>query len=121
MRKKTPSLGAMGFALVSALIAAGLFNQAPASAKGKDDVTFVNKGRFIQQLLVSYGADAKCGEMPEKENIDLDPGQSQVVSSGDSRVCWCGVAVKNSAAKKKITRCGEWRTAKPGRKVRIGS
>lgn len=120
MRQKNLAPSAVAIALVFALFAAGLFKEAPASAKGKD-VTFQNKGRFIQQLLVSYGADAECSEMPTSENIDLDPGQSQVISSGDSNVCWCGIAVKNSDAKRNITRCGEWKIAKPGRKVRIGS
>ncbi|MCP4200806.1 MAG: hypothetical protein GY769_02580 [bacterium] len=120
MRRKTLTSSALAFTLVLAVFTVGLFTEAPASAKG-ENVTFQNKGRFIQEILVAYGADGECSEMPTSENITLEPKQSQVVSSADSNVCWCGVAVKAGAEKRKITRCGEWKIAKPGRKVRVGS
>lgn len=111
IRFSTPVLFAMLLSL--ALFATVALSPSAAIAKGKD-VTFQNQARHIQQLLVSYGADAKCGEMPEQENVKLEVSESKVIPSGDSSVCWCA-----GSGKVEVTACQSWKLAKPGKRVRL--
>ena len=99
--------------LALTLFASAAVNPSAAVAKGKD-VTFQNQARHTQQLLVSYGADAKCGEMPKQESVKLEVGESKVVESGESNVCWC-----SGSGKVEVTSCGEWKLARAGKRIRL--
>ena len=99
--------------LALVLFASSAINPPAAVAKGKD-VTFQNRARHTQQLLVSYGADASCGEMPKQENVKLEIGESKVIESGESNVCWC-----SGSGKVEVTECGEWKLARSGTRVRL--
>ena len=99
--------------LAVAVMATGLITAGAALAKGQD-VTFVNQSKRHQELLVAYGADEKCDAMPTQENVSLDPGESQTVESGESKVCWCA-----GSGKVKVSQCQQWHATKAGRKVRL--
>ena len=100
--------------VASAVLASGLLVAASTvDAKG-ENVTFINKSRHTQQLLAAFGADAKCSEMPQKENLKIEVREQVVLESGDSKVCWCA-----GSGKTKVTECQEWKTARPGSKVRL--
>jgi len=99
--------------LTLALFASAAVNPSAAVAKGKD-VTFQNQARHTQQLLVSYGADAKCGEMPTQESVKLEVKETKVIESGESDVCWC-----SGSGKVEVTSCGDWKLARAGKRVRL--
>ena len=109
----------LSFTLVSALFlalticASAAFSPNAAIAKGKD-VTFQNQAQHTQQLLVSYGADAKCGEMPKQENVKLEVGETKVIESGESTVCWC-----SGSGKVEVAACGDWKSTQAGKRVRL--
>jgi hypothetical protein len=111
-RRFSPTFFAAVF-LALALFATVTVNPPAAVAKGKD-VIFQNQARHVQQLLVSYGADAACGEMPQQENVKLEIGESKVVESGESNVCWC-----SGSGKVEVTKCGDWKLARAGKRVRL--
>jgi len=96
------------------LLMTGFLVAREAAAKEKKDVTFENKSKRQQELRVAFGGDGSCEDMPTQENVSLDPGASQVVSSGESRVCWCA-----GSGKAKVSECQEWNIARPGKKVRL--
>lgn len=98
-----------------ALLVTGLLVATEAAAKKKKDVTFENKSKRHQELLVAFGGDGSCEEeKSNQENVSLDPGDSQVVSSGEEKVCWCA-----GTGKAKVSACQEWNIARPGKKVRL--
>lgn len=99
--------------LALALFASALVTPSAVVAKGKD-VTFQNQARHTQQLLVSYGADAKCGEMPTQESVKLEVGESKVIASGESNVCWC-----SGSGKHEVTACSDWKLARAGKRIRL--
>ncbi len=87
---------------------------APATAAKKENVSFINKSNHTQQLLVAHGGDGECSEMPKTENLKIEEGETVVLESGDSKVCWCAGSGKN-----KVSECQEWTRARPGSKVRL--
>lgn len=102
--------GALGETAVSAIPSA----PAPSTAAVQEEggVLFRNVGRDTQYVLATFNGD-KCGEMSDRAQLELAPGESQTVDSGDSRVCWCASTLG------KVGNCSEWSKAKPGKKVTL--
>lgn len=95
------------------MLALALAPADPALAKG-ENVRFINRTGTTQHVLATFGADGKCADQPEKEQLALEPGEEAVVESGAATVCWC------AASAGKIGDCGDvWRKAKPGSTQKI--
>ena len=101
-------------AVAMVVMVAGLAAAASiAEAKG-ENVTFINKSRQAQELLVAFGGDGSCSDMPTQDNVRIEPREQAVVESGGSKVCWCA-----GSGKVPVSSCQDWKTAKAGSKVRI--
>jgi hypothetical protein len=100
---------------VVALVLLSLAGGSAGLAAG-EDVTFENKSKRHQELLVAYGEDGRCAKMPTEENVSLDPGESKTVSSGAGKVCWCA-----GSGKARVGQCDQWSTTKAGKTVKIKS
>jgi hypothetical protein len=101
------------FTLVGSLILSALFASVAFGAESDaaaEGVTFENRSRDTQHVLVMYGA-AQCSEMTQKVQLSLEPNAKEVAKTGDSSVCWC------SSTLGKVGSCSEWNKAKAGKKV----
>lgn len=99
------------FVLCTCLLAAVV--ALPAAAGEKENVTFKNQTADTQYVLVVYGGDGECSDMPERQQLTLEPGDSAEAESGDSDVCWC------SSSFGKVGKCGVWTKAKAGKVQKI--
>jgi hypothetical protein len=80
-RTRTLALGLIaGTALTMAAVAADMAGTG---------VTFVNGSNHHIDLYTRYGSDAACDARPESKKVGIDAGQSGVVDSGSSSVCFC--------------------------------
>jgi hypothetical protein len=52
-------------------------------------VTFVNGGTHHIDVYTRYGSDGSCDSKPQSKKVGIDAGQSGVVDSGSSSVCFC--------------------------------
>jgi hypothetical protein len=89
----------------------------PAAAAGdnadKDQgVTFNNRSRDTQHVLAVFDGE-KCEEMKQRSQLQVEPGQSATVDSGEHQVCWCASTLG------KVGNCTVWSKAKAGKTVTI--
>lgn len=83
---------------------------AASAAQPDGGVLFVNRSRDTQFVLATFDGEA-CGEMEDRAQLELAPGESATVDSGTSRVCWCASTIG------KVGDCTSWSKAKPGKRV----
>ena len=75
---------ALGLATAAALTLA-----AAAADTAGSGVTFVNGSNHRIDVYTRYGSDASCDFKPDSKRITIDAGQSGVLDSGSSSVCFC--------------------------------
>jgi hypothetical protein len=83
--RKARSL-ALGLIAGVALTMAAAAQDATGAGTG---VTFINGSNHHVDVYTSYGSDASCGSKPQSKKVGIDAGQSGVVDSGSSSVCFC--------------------------------
>lgn len=96
-----------GSLLITSWLAAGVLGEEPQKKNG---VTFENRTRDTQHVLVTYGGP-RCGEMTEKTQLTIEPNAVQTADTSGAKACWC------SSSLGKVGDCAEWTKAKPGKKV----
>ena len=84
MQRKIRSMALGLFAGAALTMAAGAADMAAGTG-----VTFVNGSSHHVDLYTRYGSDGACDTRPESKKVGIDAGQSGVVDSGSSSVCYC--------------------------------
>jgi hypothetical protein len=83
-----------------------------AASQADGGVRFENVSRDTKFVLATFDGE-KCGEMQARAQLELAPGASETVDSGQSLVCWC------ASTSGKVGNCADWSKAKPGKKVAL--
>lgn len=97
-----------GIVTISALALVVALATAPAALAEDGGVTIKNMTAETQYVLAVFGEGGSCDEMSREEKVALEAGESAMIPSGDSKVCWC------SSSFGKVGECGTWHHAKPG-------